>query len=278
MVEFIGKYLGPAVKAKHPAVQIMGFDHNKQAALEWMQAIYGDQTSSSMVAGTAIHWYDYSRTLGLAGLDSIHALAPEKFILNTEACTLFGLKQDWKQAALYMADIMGDLNHWVNGWMFWNQALLTGDKYPWARGGPNHDNTTSFGDPVLFEFNQTGGQRLVFQPSYYLLGHFSRFARPGATVVASGGAGVASNDTDYEAVRAYAVSRNSLKETGLKLLSVAFLSPDGKTAAVVVANPNDVPADFKLTDGTAGRSAQTSIPAKAVQTYSWAVQGRQQWR
>ena len=110
--------------------------------------------------------------LGLQELDGIHELEPQKFILNTEACTLRSLNQDWKTAALYMVDIIGDLNHWynhcsnlsfqsvgtklfslssnkfpqsfphlhstndcelfarnrVNGWMFWNSALLEGDK------------------------------------------------------------------------------------------------------------------------------------------------------
>lgn len=50
--------------------------------------------------------------LGLQELDGIHELEPEKFILNTEACTLRSLNQDWKTAALYMVDIIGDLNHW----------------------------------------------------------------------------------------------------------------------------------------------------------------------
>ena len=273
MVEFISKYLGPTVKAKHPKLQIIAYDHNKVKALEWMQAIYGNASSSSFVSGTAVHWYDYSTSLALAGLDGIHDLEPDRFILNTEACTLRSLKQNWKDAALYMVDVIGDLNHWVNGWMFWNQALLDGDKYPYALGGPNHDNTTSFGDPLLFEFDKNGTQRLVFQPSYWVLGHFSRFARPGATIVVSGGQGVASDEADYEAVRAYAVNGHipaNATKTGLKLLTVAFKSPDGATAGVVVANPNDETLAFKLSDGT-GRATNTSIPAKAVQTYTWTV-------
>jgi hypothetical protein len=62
-----------------------------------------------MVAGTAIHWYDYDGSLALDGLDGVHALQPEKFILNTEASTLDTLTQDWKTATLYMVDIIGDL-------------------------------------------------------------------------------------------------------------------------------------------------------------------------
>ena len=34
-----------------------------------------------------------------------------------------------------LVDIIGDLNHWTNGWVYWNSALLEGDKYPWYYGG-----------------------------------------------------------------------------------------------------------------------------------------------
>jgi|EP01043_Picozoa_sp_COSAG02_P024199 hypothetical protein len=58
--------------------------------------------------------------------------------------------------------------------------------------------------------------------------------------------------------------------TDLKLLATGFIDKDGATASIVVANPNDTPTGFKLADGT-GRAAKASIPAKAIQTYSWKV-------
>jgi hypothetical protein len=45
--------------------------------------------------------------LAFDNLEAIHALEPSKFIINTEACTLTGLVQDWKVATLYMVDIIG---------------------------------------------------------------------------------------------------------------------------------------------------------------------------
>ena len=58
--------------------------------------------------------------------------------------------------------------------------------------------------------------------------------------------------------------------TNLKLLATGFVDEDSSTASIVVANPNDIPTDFKLADGT-GRAIKASIPAKAIQTYSWKV-------
>lgn len=78
------------------------YDHNKLHALRWMQGIYGDAVSNSYVAGTAIHWYDYlsgkipggngGGGLAFDNLEAIHNLEPNKFIINTEACTLYVLE------------------------------------------------------------------------------------------------------------------------------------------------------------------------------------------
>lgn len=78
--------------------------------------------------------YDYGATLGLEQLDAVHALSPTRFIVNTEACVLEELVDGWGLGWLYAADIMGDLNHHVSGWLAWNSVLLTGDMFPFWRG------------------------------------------------------------------------------------------------------------------------------------------------
>lgn len=145
-------------------------------------------------------------------------------------------------------------------------------RYPQYLGGPNHDFTRSFGDPVLFEYNATGTQRLIFLPSYYIIGHISRFAaRPGSRLVPSGGAGTAASAADYDDVRAYSLSQ---KDSTDFLLSAAFVSPDGKTASAVVANPTNDAQDFKLLDSDArggARAARATLPAHSIATYTWAI-------
>jgi glucosylceramidase len=51
-VDFVGNYLGPTVHATFPHLQIMGFDHNKQDSLSYMDALYSDANASTHVAGT----------------------------------------------------------------------------------------------------------------------------------------------------------------------------------------------------------------------------------
>ena len=74
--------------------------------------------------------------------------------------------------------------------------------------------------------------------SYYYIGHFSKFIRPGAKRI------ISSSTTD-------------------KLLTTAFLNPDGKIA-VVVLNVSDQAQPFSLWLG--GKAARTSSPAHSIMT------------
>src|SRR5206468_4126019 len=85
----------------------------------------------------------------------------------------------------------------------------------------------------------TKNDRVMFQSSFYYLGHFSRFIRPGATRILC-----ASRHHDLEA-------------TG-------FLNPDG-SVAVVVLNRTDKARKFRLELG--GQSGRAEIPAHAISTF-----------
>jgi hypothetical protein len=142
------------------------------------------------------------------------------------------------------------------------------------QGGPNHDNTTNFGDSSLLDVQADGSARLRFTPWYYVMGHVSRFARPGAHRVTASGAGFAASASDYDAVRAFTLGQSS--NGSLPLVATAFVAPDGRSASVVVLNAGDAPLTFKLLDLASGpsgtdRAASASIPANSMQTYTWAL-------
>ena len=125
----------------------------------------------------------------------------------------------------------------------------------------------------MFEFNASGTQRLLLQPSYFVLGHFSRFLQPGATVHAAAGF-TASAYADYEAVRNRTITcwrRACEPAAGLPLLSVAWSDAARGTAGLVVANANAGAVGFKLSDTRGGRASACSIPGESVQTYSFAL-------
>jgi glucosylceramidase len=79
---------------------------------------------------------------------------------------------------------------------------------------------------------------LTFTPSFWYLGHFSKFIRPGAHRVEA------------------ASSRSSL-------ITTAFTNPDG-TLATVVMNQTEQAVDYRFFVGR--NEAKVSIPAHAIQT------------
>lgn len=60
-----------------------------------------------------------------------HDIAPDKFLLATEACTCPPAFGAWDKGEKYAHDIIGDLNAWAVGWTDWNLVLD-------MQGGPNH--------------------------------------------------------------------------------------------------------------------------------------------
>ena len=121
-----------------------------------------------------------------------------------------------------------DLNNWASGWVDWN--LLVDE-----RGGPNHVGNFCIA-PITGD-TRTG--KLIFMNSYYYIGHFSKFIRPGAKRILC-----SSNSDD--------------------LLATAFVNPDGSVATVVM-NDRERPTSLAL--WVDGRAAKTAIPGRAIVTF-----------
>jgi glucosylceramidase len=123
--------------------------------------------------------------------------------------------------------MINDLNNGAVGWTDWNILLD-------QTGGPNHVGNWCFA-PIHAD-TRTG--ELIYTPSYYYIGHFSKFIRPNAR-------------------RVSAVSSRST------LLATSFLNQDNKLATVVM-NPTDKEIAYNYYVGS--DSAQVTIPAHAMQT------------
>ena len=122
--------------------------------------------------------------------------------------------------------MINDFNSGTEGWTDWNILL---DEH----GGPNHVGNFCFA-PIHAD---TRSGKLIFTNSYYYIGHFSKFARPGAR-------------------RILAASSRSM------LLTTAFLNPDS-TVAVVVMNPTAHRTTYHVVLGSSS-VAVDSRPATAV--------------
>lgn len=112
-------------------------DYNKGSEfIPTMQAIAANATALSYADGIALHWYDYSGTLGLDNVQAAQALAPNAMTVATEACYLQSLTENWNTGAeLVTLDALADINFNTSAWTFWNAVLHTGTPQNYD-GGP----------------------------------------------------------------------------------------------------------------------------------------------
>lgn len=166
--EFVKNYLGPVFKKEElETVNIMVWDHNKERVYERAKTILDDADAAKYIWGVAFHWYSGDH---FEALSMVHDKYPEKKLLFSEGCVGFTKKTDkWESGEKYAHDIIGDLNHYAVGWTDWNMVLD-------ENGGPNH--VGNYCDaPIIAD---TKSDALIYRPSYYYIGHLTKFIRPGA--------------------------------------------------------------------------------------------------
>jgi len=231
--DFLKDYLGPTMHAAGYAdKKIIVWDHNRDMMLYRAQVILGDPEAAKYAWGLGFHWYET-----WAGFDpmfrnvaAVTEAFPDKPVLLTEAAVEKfdpARYQHWPNAERYGTSMINDFNNGAVGWTDWNMLLD-------EKGGPNHVGNYCFAP--LHADTRTG--ELIYTPSYYYIGHFSKFIRPEARRVST------------------ASSRSTL-------LATAFVNPDGRLATVVM-NPTDKEIAYNFYVGQA--SAVVKIPARAIQT------------
>jgi glucosylceramidase len=224
--DFLKNHLGPTLqKTGLGDKKIIIWDHNRSMMYQRAKVVLDDPEAAKFVWGVGFHWYvgDHFENVG-----EVQEGFPNIRLLFTEGCEgPFDANQldDWRWGELYGESMMNDLNHGAVGWTDWNILLD-------QEGGPNHVKNYCFA-PVHGD-TRTG--KLSYMNSYYYIGHFSKFIRPGARRI---------------------ISSSTLDE----LQSTAFLNRDG-TIAVVVLNTSENPETFVL--WLDGRAARTESPAHSI--------------
>jgi len=231
--DFLRDHLGPVmVKEGLKDVNIIVWDHNRDLIVQRALTIFGDSAAARYAWGTGFHWYeDWSGgTQMYENVALVSRLYPNKHLLFTEGTpanfdsTAYGR---WSLGEAYGRSMIHDFNSGAEGWTDWN--ILLDEK-----GGPNHVGNYCFA-PIHAD-TRTG--QLIYTNSYYYIGHFSKFIRPGAKRIA------------------VAPSRSMLLVTGFK-------NPDG-SVAVVVMNPTARAGEYHLSVGTAAVTVRS--PAHSIQT------------
>jgi glucosylceramidase len=224
--DFVRDHLGPALHAAGLAdVRIVVWDHNRDLMVDRAAVIYGDAEAARYVWGTGFHWYGEDH---FDHVQLVHDAWPAKQLLFTEGCQEGGPHHgSWDLGERYARSIINDLNRWTVGWIDWNLLLD-------ETGGPNHVGNLCSA-PVMAD--RAAGS-LMHQSSFWYLGHFSRFIRPGARRVLC------------------ASTRNALEAT-------AFVNPDG-SRVVVAMNRQEAALPFALRMD--GQAYEATLPPRSIAT------------
>lgn len=226
---FAGGYLGPELKkAGLNEVRLLVWDHNKEEAYSRIRVILEKKQAAEYVDGIAVHWYtgDHFENIGL-----IREAYPGLEILFTEGCveySRFGDSSELEKAEMYAHDMIGNFRQGVSAHLDWNLLLD-------SKGGPNHVGNFCAA-PVMC---REGFEDVYKNLSYYYIGHFSRYVKPGAHVVP---------------VSAFCQEAES----------VAFRNPDGEIVLVVL---NRTGQALELSAGAEGRGADFVLPPRSIATF-----------
>jgi glucosylceramidase len=219
--DFLKNHLGPTIRREGLSdKKIIVWDHNRDLIYQRARTILTDPKAAQYVWGVGYHWYE-PWSGGEPMFDNVKLVReafPDKHLIFTEGCAdsfKHERLSDWKLGELYGRSMINDFNSGTVGWTDWNILLD-------ETGGPNHVQNFCFA-PVHGD-TRTG--ELIYTNSYYYIGHFSKFIRPGAKRITS-------------------------SPTRSPLLSTAFVNPDGQVAVVVMNRTEQKLSYFLWLDGQA---------------------------
>ncbi len=226
--DIIGRFLGPTLAQRPERPLILDWDHNWDVPASPL-AVLADPIASPFVAGVAWHCYNGD----VEAQAPVHDAHPDKDAYLTE-CSGGDWDPDWAKSLRWFMGklIIGSTRGWSRGIVLWNLALD-------ENHGPHAGGCEDCRGVVTID-SRTGA--VTRNVEYYVLGHASRFVRPGAHRIES--------------------------TTGIKRLeSVAFQNADDGSLALIVLNRARRERQFSVS--AAGRSFEYALPAGAVVTFVW---------
>lgn len=164
------KVLGKTFEKNNLKQNIYIWDHNRDLMFERTKAVLSDKEASKYVYGTAFHWYDQEE---FDEVKKTHDAFPDKHLIFTEGCQENGPHfGDYAVGERYGRNIINDLKNYNEGYIDWN--LFLDDT-----GGPNHVNNLCAAPIHIKVFHE----QVYLNPSYYYIGHFSKYIKPGAVQI-----------------------------------------------------------------------------------------------
>ncbi len=231
--DFLKNHLGPTLENEGLGDKnIIVWDHNKDLITHRANTIFDDPEAAKYAWGIGFHWYETWRggEPKHDNLDNILQSYPDMKLIFTEGTNenfSADKYQYWPNAERYGYEMIRDFNRGTVAWTDWNILLD-------QNGGPNHVQNFCFA-PIHAD---TSTGELIYTPTYYYIGHFSKFIRE-------------------EAVRVSTTSSISF------LLSTTFQNTDN-TMATVVMNQSDKSLEYNFI--VENKQTKLTIPARSMQT------------
>lgn len=221
---FIKTALGPAFQSAGITTKIILYDHNADRP-DYPMSILADPAANPYIDGSAFHLYGGN----ISALSTVHNAYPDKHIYFTEQWVggpgNFAEDLKWHVSTL----IVGATRNWSKNVLEWNLAA-----------DANYNPHTPDGGCTTCLGALTIAPAVSRNVAYYVIGHASKFVRPGSVRIGSTLVGTLSN--------------------------VAFKTPEGKRVLIVM-NTSSNSQLFNIKHN--GKMVTTNLPGGAAGTFVW---------
>ncbi|MCR5762433.1 MAG: glucosylceramidase [Treponema sp.] len=239
-------------------IKILIWDHNRDNIVKRMKESFSVPGAEKAIDGMAFHWYSGDQYDNVSEFSKAY---PGKDLFFTEGSIEGGACPGlWFCGERYGHNIINDLNAGCTAWIDWNMALD-------MEGGPNHVN--NFCDASILINTET--KEVLYQNSFYYIGHFSRFIKPGSKRLGCN-------------MVPFMVPATCDGKMGNTMESTAFLTPEGKTVLIVMNRTEDkmvFEVNFNRTESGDKKESKVytskvteenikrsfTCPPRAIQTY-----------
>lgn len=225
--EFVSEHLGPAFEQAGLDTKILIWDHNWDME-DFPLTVLASEAARRYVDGVAWHCYGGD----VAAQSRVHNAYPDVDTYFTE-CSGGEWDDDFASVLTWNARnlFVGGTRNWARAVLLWNLVLD-------ENNGPHRGGCDTCRGVLTLNSDDT----FVREPEYYVIGHFSKFVRPGAQRV------------------------HSTTHPG-RLETVAFRNPDGSIVLVAI-NAGNAAANLEvsLNEET---MRYASLPQRSLLTIRW---------
>jgi glucosylceramidase len=241
MRQFLGYSLGPALDDSKIGTRLMlSEDAQRTRAAAGYPIVLADPNARKYIAGLPYHGYDWDN---FGPASELHNRYPDLPLWLTEICCGDGITQargqDFATGDFWGQQIFSELESGASAWIYWN-AILNEEGGPWLVSPIHGDGEgNSQASVVVIDRNQ---HTVTYSGLYYYLAHFSKFVRPGAQRIGTGGS----------------------LPNGVRVVS--FQNADG---TIVTELMNSTPAPVETEVDWHGQSLTLTLPPVSISTLKW---------